>query len=87
MIAVESIWKATVTYNVVDVFQLLEKKKKEKKKHPSQIKQTNKKTLNIREDTIVEMMQILEIDGRLWHEIGSLLNFFPDDGFTLAMDI
>jgi len=33
------------------------------------------------------MMQILEIDGRLWHEIGSLLNFFPDDGFTLAMDI
>lgn len=31
MIAVESIWKATVTYNVVDVFQLLEKKKRKKK--------------------------------------------------------
>lgn len=87
MIAVESIWKATVTYNVVDVFQLLEKKKKEKKNtHHKSNKQT-KKPLNIREDTIVEMMQILEIDGRLWHEIGSLLNFFPDDGFTLAMDI
>lgn len=38
-------------------------------------------------DTIVEMMQILEAGGRLWHELGSFSNFFPDNSFPLAVDL
>lgn len=34
----------------------------------------------------MEMMRIFEAGGRLWHELGSFSNFFPDNDFPLPVD-